>query len=290
MSEPRGLTSVSDTALWVAVYRAMETERPDAVFKDPFARRLAGERGQEIVDALPHGRQSAWPMIVRTRVLDELIARCVQDGADAVINLAAGLDSRPYRLELPSSLTWVEADLPAMIAYKKERLEGDTPRCRLERQAVDLRDAAARGAFLDAQAARFKRALVITEGLLIYLTEPDVAALAADLAKRPALHWWLLDFATPQLQRFLEKRFGGSLRQGNAEFKFFPEDGAGYFERRGFRAAQVRYTQDEARRLGREMPFAWFWRLLSAVMPPATRERYRRMSGYALLENQKEAV
>jgi len=37
---------VSDTALCVAVYRAEESERPDALFKDPLARRLAGERGR----------------------------------------------------------------------------------------------------------------------------------------------------------------------------------------------------------------------------------------------------
>ena len=43
------IRNVSDTARWVAFYRAMESERPDAVFRDPFARRLAGERGEAIV-------------------------------------------------------------------------------------------------------------------------------------------------------------------------------------------------------------------------------------------------
>ena len=66
MSEPNPIRNVSDTALWVAVYRAMETERSDALFHDPYARRLAGERGQAIVDAMPRGKSMSWPMVVRT--------------------------------------------------------------------------------------------------------------------------------------------------------------------------------------------------------------------------------
>ena len=98
------IRNVSDTARWVAFYRAMESERPDAIFRDPFARRLAGEEGEAIVEAMPKGRQFAWPMIVRTAVLDELILRAIErDGVDTVLNLAAGLDTRPYRLPLPGS-------------------------------------------------------------------------------------------------------------------------------------------------------------------------------------------
>ena len=55
---------ISDTARWIATYRAMESERPDALFRDPFARRLGGARGEEIVATLPSGRQSAWALIV----------------------------------------------------------------------------------------------------------------------------------------------------------------------------------------------------------------------------------
>ena len=68
---------VSDTARWVALYRAMESERPDALFHDPYARRLAGPRGERIVDTMPKGRSWAWPMIVRTAVMDELILRAI---------------------------------------------------------------------------------------------------------------------------------------------------------------------------------------------------------------------
>src|SRR5205823_7848597 len=89
---------ISDTAKWVAYYRAMETDRPDAIFSDPFARRLAGLRGEEIVDQVKRGRSMAWAMIVRTQAFDEIIMQCIDDrGADVVLNVAAGLDARPWR-------------------------------------------------------------------------------------------------------------------------------------------------------------------------------------------------
>src|SRR4029450_826093 len=93
---------ISDTARWVAFYRAMESERPDAIFHDPFARRLAGEQGEAIVDAMHQGRAFSWPMVVRTAVMDEIILRSIeQDGVLGVLSLAAGLDARPWRLPLP---------------------------------------------------------------------------------------------------------------------------------------------------------------------------------------------
>src|SRR5260370_9059861 len=95
----------------------MESERPGALFRDPYARRLAGARGERIVDTMTKGRSWAWPMIVRTAVMDELILRAIErDGVDMVLNLAAGLDPRPYPLPLPPPLPWIQADFPAVIA------------------------------------------------------------------------------------------------------------------------------------------------------------------------------
>src|SRR3954471_13189964 len=139
------IDNISDTARWVAVYRAMETARPDAIFRDPFAERLAGERGRQIVGEMKQGQQMAWAMIVRTAVLDELILdRVANGGVDTVINLAAGLDARAWRLPLPPTLQWFDVDLPAITAYKQEAMRGETPACRYEAVAVDLTDDAAR--------------------------------------------------------------------------------------------------------------------------------------------------
>src|SRR5947209_5655133 len=101
------IANVSDTARWVAVYRAMETARPDALFRDPYAARLAGERGEAIVDHMQRGRSMAWAMITRTVAFDEMILERIRAGVDRVINLAAGLDTRPWRLDLPRTLRWI---------------------------------------------------------------------------------------------------------------------------------------------------------------------------------------
>src|SRR5258708_40329847 len=98
---------ISDTALWVAHYRAQEADRTDARFRDPFARALAGERGAKIAKAQTFADQNAWSFMARTVLVDRFITDGVRSGADLVVNLAAGLDTRPYRMDLPKTLRWV---------------------------------------------------------------------------------------------------------------------------------------------------------------------------------------
>ena len=137
-SKPRVLRSVSDTALLVAYHRAMETKRPDALFKDEFAVRLSEGRGEQIARKLARGRALAWTTIVRTVLLDDVVLRLVAQGVDTVVNLAAGLDARPYRLPLPPSLHWIEVDLPDLLREKEDALAADTPTCRVDRVSLDL--------------------------------------------------------------------------------------------------------------------------------------------------------
>jgi methyltransferase (TIGR00027 family) len=284
MSQANPIRNVSDTALWVAVYRAMESERPDALFVDPFARRLAGERGQAIVDAMPRGRTMSWPMVVRTAVMDEIILRCVQQGAATVLNLAAGLDARPYRLDLPASLRWMHVDLPDMLGYFREHMAGETPRCQLDFVAADLRDAQTRrDVFTDA--ARSGPVLVITEGLLVYLEGDEVAALARDLHDVARARWWLTDLASPMLLKLLERQWQPQLRDGNAPFRFAPAEGTAFFKPLGWTEAEFRSSWDESLRLDRTMPGAWLWQWLAFLQPAAKREASRRMSGIVLLES-----
>src|SRR5579871_6556408 len=102
---------VSDTALWAAAFRARESERDDALFRDRFAGRLAGTRGFEIANSLStEANHASW--VTRTYLFDEFLMREVAKGIDLVLNLGAGLDARPYRMDLPASLRWVEADDP----------------------------------------------------------------------------------------------------------------------------------------------------------------------------------
>jgi methyltransferase (TIGR00027 family) len=242
------------------VYRARETERPDAVFRDPFARRLAGERGEQIAKSKPLGADVSWPMVARTYLIDEFITGQIDQGADTIINLAAGLDARPYRMRLPASLQWTEVDLPEILGYKEEILRDEKPVCALERIRLDLADVRARREVFARLGRRAKRALIITEGLLTYLSSEEVAGLARDLAAPASFHSWILDMASPALLRRLEKGQASNLKE-TAPFKFAPEEGVNFFVRYGWKPADVRSLLKTAARIRRLplslRPFSW---------------------------------
>jgi methyltransferase (TIGR00027 family) len=273
------IRNVSDTARWVAVYRAQESERPDAHFHDPFARRLAGERGEQIAKSMPLGSDSAWSMITRTYLIDALVRAEVGRGADMVVNLAAGLDSRPYRMELPNALRWVEVDLPEILGYKAEVLRAEKPVCSLERIPLDLSDGAARRQLFEELGRRATRALLITEGLMVYLTSDQVAGLAEDLATPLTFKSWIVDVASPGLLRMLKKRMSSQLHQA-APFKFAPEEGPKFFERYGWQVIEVHSLLKNAARLKR---LSWFLRLISLLPETETSRRDRPWSGVCLL-------
>jgi len=286
-SSSNPISSVSDTARWVAMYRAMESERPDALFHDPYARRLAGRAGEQILASMPQGRRWAWPMIVRTAVMDEIIMRLVtQQGVDTVLNLAAGLDARPYRLDLPAQLRWIDVDLEAILSYKEAALAGERPHCRVEFVRADLTNQAARRSLFQRVGAQAQRALVIAEGLLVYLTPDDVTSLAKDLSSQPAFRWWLIDLGSPALQQFLSRTWGNQLRAGNAPMLFFPEEGTAFFAPAGWGEAEYRPILDEALRLRRAPKMSWVWRLLGLFASKKRRAEFKRFSGIVLLKHQ----
>jgi methyltransferase (TIGR00027 family) len=284
------IRNVSDTAHWVAVYRAMESERKDALFHDPFARRLAGPLGEAIVRKMPRGRAMAWAMIVRTAVMDEIILRAVnRDGVRTVANLAAGLDARPWRLDLPMKLTWLDVDLPEIQQYKRDALQGEKPQCQLEWVPADLANADARRAVLAKVASSPGPALVITEGLLIYLEREQVMALATDLAATPTLRWWLIDIASPGLLKMMGRTWGKGVSQ-SAPFKFAPEEDTAFFEPAGWKEVEYRSMFEESLRLKRTMRFARFWKLVGRIMTvfnPRKREEFKRFSGIVLMERRR---
>ncbi|HLS76836.1 MAG TPA: SAM-dependent methyltransferase [Nocardia sp.] len=216
MSTP-SIRNVSDTARWVAVYRAEESARPDALFTDPYAAVLAGEAGETMTNILPPGVRNHWPTVVRTKLLDELVLEALAHGCDRVINLGAGLDTRPFRLDLPAELSWHEADLAPMVAYKTERLAEHTPRCRWHTHTLDVTDTAACTGFLDEATEGARSALVLTEGLLPYLPAERVRALAEAL-KHPGVRWWAIDHWSPLILHFVNRTMGAQL--GSARWQF----------------------------------------------------------------------
>ena len=283
--DPRTLKSVSDTALLVAHHRAMESARADALFRDPYAQRLAGDRGEEIARRLRWGKRTAWSTITRTVLLDEIVLRLAGEGVDTVLNLAAGLDARPYRLAFPASLRWVEMDFPAMTAAKAELLAGDTPRCKLERVGVDLADVVQRNQALADLAGGMKKALVMTEGLLVYLNRTIVTELARDLYQQPAMQYWVTDLASPVILRRMQKWWGKQMKAANAWMDFAPPEGTKFFEPLGWREVEFHDLFLNSLRLNRPMPMAWMFKWLMKLFPThAAKNLAKWRSGVVLLE------
>lgn len=258
------IRNVSDTARLVAIDRAVESERPDALFRDPFARRLAGERGARIAKSNPlGGRKSGigWPIVTRTYVIDQMIRAHIAQGGDMVVNLAAGLDTRPYRMELPPSLQWIEVDLPEILAHKEEILRGEKPVCSLERVRLDLSDVPARRELFARLGRQSCKALVISEGLVVYLSADEVALLAQDLAAQPNFRSWILDMVSPKLLATLQKRMTSNLKEA-APFKFAPEEGPAFFVKFGWTVVEANSLLRVAARLNRLpfylVPISWF--------------------------------
>jgi methyltransferase (TIGR00027 family) len=240
MNEPRlTVRNVADTARWVAYFRARESQRPDALFRDPYAERLAGEHGFQIANTLPDGNKHEWAWVARTYLFDQFLSREIQEGASLVVNLAAGLDARPYRMTLDPTLRWVEVDLPDIIAYKEEILTNENPKCQLERVSLDLSDGPARRKLFAELNGRASKIVVASEGLLIYFTPEEVASLARDLAAAPNFRSWVIDLASPGQLKLMQRSTGKQLSEAGAAFKFGPAEGANFFKPHGWEPGDV---------------------------------------------------
>ena len=236
------IRNISDTACWAAWYRANETQREDAVFRDPFAMKLAGERGAQIAREVKFSTKHSWSWVARTYMFDHLILEQIGLGADMVVNLACGLDARPLRMNLPPDLQWVEVDLPDILDYKESVLGKEKSQCCFERVRVDLADKAARRELFAKLGSRAKNALIITEGLITYFTEEEVAEFARDLAAQKSFRHWLTDLGTPALIKMLNQKMGKELKEAGHPLKFGPEKGPRFFEPFGWKPVKAQST------------------------------------------------
>jgi O-methyltransferase involved in polyketide biosynthesis len=205
-----------------------------------------------------------------------------------VVNLGAGLDTRPYRLDLPSDLLWVEADYPEIIAFKGAQLAGEPARFGVERVALDLADVPVRRAFFAELGRRGRRSLIVTEGVLPSLTEHHAGELADDLRQLSQAEGWIVDYISPEAHAWRDRRWakGGHMRE--APFKFRPRDWFAFFDAHGWRSSVVRYLPEEGRRRGRALPLPRALRLISSLLrtlaPAARRDAAQRFMAYVLLE------
>jgi hypothetical protein len=182
--------------------------------------------------------------------------------AGPLTNVAIATAIDPHFAELARGLVVMGGSLNSQTDdpedEKNRKLADAKPRCQLLRIGADLTDAGARNTALREALGVSTRALVLTEGLLLYLSEPQVRDLAVNLAALHGVRSWILDLASPALLGMMRKSMGSHL--ANAPLKFAPPAGVAYFEALGWRVARVTSILHAAGRM-RRLP--WFLQLIS---------------------------
>jgi methyltransferase (TIGR00027 family) len=178
------MPQVARTAFSAAAQRALESSRPDRLFDDPYAQAFVAA----LSAATPEpDRTNPTPalaalfyshLVVRTRFYDEYLLAATAAGCDQVVLLAAGLDTRAFRLAWPAGVRLFELDLPELLAVKERVLTGEsaTPRCARTVVPADLR--ADWSSQLRTAGFRSSAPTAwLVEGLLIYLSHDQAAEL-----------------------------------------------------------------------------------------------------------------
>jgi methyltransferase (TIGR00027 family) len=265
----------------MAYLRAIESERLEPLFCDPYARDLAGPSGETTANAVGSVDLIANAIAIRTAILDRLIMDMVaRHEIDLVLNIGSGLDTRPWRLKLPATLQWLDLDIPCLVDHKARVLLKHLPVCNYEAIGIDILDSTERTAAFAAQPYS-RRTLVVTEGLLVYLHPAQVATLAKDLHRLPACQWWLTDLVGPSALRAVRDVRAHGLAA--LDFQFAPADSSSFFAPLGWRELSFHSAVDEARRLNRSTRTPVLARLGTILAPPVVWTEFRRLAGVALL-------
>jgi methyltransferase (TIGR00027 family) len=179
------VSRVSRTAVGVTWLRAREGRRPDPLFDDPYAEAFLAEArpvvARETVAAGQRDTVGAifgLHVVLRTRFYDDYLLAAAAAGCRQVVLLAAGLDSRAFRLDWPAGVRLFELDLPELLDFK-ERVLADrkaVPRCERTVLRVDLREDWPRQ-LIEAGFRPTEPTAWLVEGLLIYLTADEAAGL-----------------------------------------------------------------------------------------------------------------
>lgn len=268
-------TSVGATALFVAAARALEARKPEPLVVDRYAElfcRAVGGHWAEIVDGTAtdstldtdFGTHFVDFQAARSRYLDDYCADAVADGVRQFVILAAGLDSRAYRLSWPDGTVIYELDQPQVLEFKRQVLgeRGDVPRAQRREVAVDLREdwpAALRGSGFDAS----EPVAFIVEGLMIYLPAAAQGDLLAGIhALSCSGSHIALEEGEPLPEAAFQAAKAAELASSQTDRNFFSliynqryAKADDWFEGRGWVAERTQLG-DQLVRLGRPLPAA----------------------------------
>jgi methyltransferase (TIGR00027 family) len=185
------ISDLGITARWTAAVRAAESDREDRLFNDPWAAALAGKEGAEwIASRQP---SSTLTMTLRTRYFDDFLLRVSdQEGIDQILLMAAGLDTRAFRLCWAKGTRLFELDQSNVLNYKDEILGFLGAQATCDRRVIpgDLtqpwKDILADSGF-DSQ----KPSCWLLEGFLFYLPNEFITQLINQVTNLAAPGSWM---------------------------------------------------------------------------------------------------
>ncbi|MFI1973315.1 SAM-dependent methyltransferase [Streptomyces cinnamoneus] len=188
MTSSQPLSAVSKTALAVARVRAHESASGNALFDDPYAAAFLAASQEPIPprrDLGPLARALVLQTVIRTRFYDDQL---LHSACDQVVLLAAGLDTRAYRLPWPPGTRLYELDLPPVLEFKHRVLTAESAAPRCDRTAVpaDLLSTTWADRLIDAGFDANRPTTWLVEGLLVYLTAQEAATLLSTLGELAA--------------------------------------------------------------------------------------------------------
>jgi methyltransferase (TIGR00027 family) len=251
MNAPAEHPKVIDTARWVAAARAREHERPDRLFEDAYAARLAGDTGPaELAGLEAVTGDAGYQLALRTRFLDDVMSSVLANRPiRQVVVPAAGMDARAFRLRWPAPVRWYEIDLPPLVDAKREGLSGVSPSPGLAWHclASDLRDAWELPLTTAGHLAA-EPTLWLAEGLFVYLDAASVDSILSRIARLSAPGSIVLaDFAgaamfrTPAARPWLD-----ALAARGIVWQFGTDEPEALLERHGFRASAIQASEAAA--------------------------------------------
>jgi methyltransferase (TIGR00027 family) len=239
---------LSSTAYWTASVRARENEREDRLIRDPWAAALAGEEGMAWI--APRPAESVVPIIIRTRYFDDFLQRVTQEhGILQVVLLAAGLDTRAFRLSWPEETCVFELDQPPILAHKEQILHAADaqPACIRQAIGVDLTAPWADELISSGFVPRLPSVWLL-EGFLFYLANETIRQLLDEVISLAAPGSWMafdivnsVMLTSPLTQKWVEMQ-----AQSGAPWIGTMDDPVAFLAQRGWEATLTQAGADDA--------------------------------------------
>lgn len=239
---------LSSTAYWMASVRAREHEREDRLIRDPWAAALAGEEGMAWI--ANRSAESVVPILIRTRYFDDFLQRITHEhGILQVVLLAAGLDTRAFRLCWPEGTAVFELDQPSILTYKEQILHAANAQSACARQVIGVDLTAPWVDELLSHGFDPQRPSVwLLEGFLFYLVNEIIRQLLDEVANLASPGSWMgfdvvnsVMLTSPLTQKWLEMQ-----AQSGAPWIGTMDDPVAFLAQRGWEARLTQAGADDA--------------------------------------------